>query len=127
MKSMQLTAPNGHNSLQLLSAKGVERFYFARHWRGVGGMAGAATITNSDGDNEPPAPVVLPGGVHVRLARDEADLRAMVELGRVLHAESRYRDLPVDEARMLAGIPVNSGDRIPVTTNSGDKIPVTVH
>ncbi|TAN76894.1 MAG: GNAT family N-acetyltransferase [Magnetospirillum sp.] len=63
-------------------------------------MAGAAAITESDGGNE--APVAVAGGVHVRLAKTEADLRAMLDLGRLLHAESRYRTLPVDEARLLA-------------------------
>lgn len=43
-----------------------------------------------------------PGAVAIRLARDEADLAAMLDLGRVLHAESRYRAYPLDEARLLA-------------------------
>lgn len=41
------------------------------------------------------------GGVSIRLAKDEDDLAAMLDLGRVLHAESRYRALALDEARML--------------------------
>jgi len=39
-------------------------------------------------------------GVSVRLARTEADIDAMVALGRLLHAESRYRAYPLDDARM---------------------------
>lgn len=42
------------------------------------------------------------GGITIRLARDEADLALMLDLGRVLHGESRYRDLPLDEARLKA-------------------------
>lgn len=41
-----------------------------------------------------------PGAVTVRLAASEDDLAAMLALGRRLHAESRYRGLPLDEARM---------------------------
>ncbi|MBI5121423.1 MAG: GNAT family N-acetyltransferase [Rhodospirillales bacterium] len=40
------------------------------------------------------------GGVTIRLARDDADTEAMIELGRLLHAESRFRHLPYDEARL---------------------------
>jgi GNAT superfamily N-acetyltransferase len=40
------------------------------------------------------------GGVKIRLARDEADIAAMIALGRLLHAESRFRKLPYDEARL---------------------------
>jgi len=40
------------------------------------------------------------GGVSIRMARDEADIRAMIALGHRLHAESRYRTLPLDDARM---------------------------
>ncbi|MEO5338466.1 MAG: GNAT family N-acetyltransferase [Magnetospirillum sp. WYHS-4] len=36
----------------------------------------------------------------IRLARDAADVAAMIALGRLLHAESRYRTLPLDDARM---------------------------
>ena len=40
------------------------------------------------------------GAVTVRLAKDEADTTAMIDLGRVLRAESRYRILPLDDTRM---------------------------
>lgn len=39
-------------------------------------------------------------GVTIRLARNETDIAAMVALGRLLHAESRFRVLPYDEARL---------------------------
>ncbi len=39
-------------------------------------------------------------GVTVRLARDDADVAAMIALGRSLHTESRFRSLPLDDARM---------------------------
>ncbi len=42
-----------------------------------------------------------PGRIAVRLAKDRADLTAMMELGRLLHAESRFRKLPIDEARLM--------------------------
>lgn len=40
------------------------------------------------------------GRVSIRLAQSETDIQAMMALGRVLHGESRYRDLPLDDARM---------------------------
>jgi len=40
------------------------------------------------------------GGVMIGLARDEADTEAMIALGRLLHAESRFHKLPYDEARL---------------------------
>lgn len=39
-------------------------------------------------------------GVTIRLARSDADIAAMVALGRLLHAESRFHALPYDEARL---------------------------
>lgn len=36
----------------------------------------------------------------VRLAQNEADIAAMVALGRALHAESWFRALPLDEIRL---------------------------
>ena len=39
-------------------------------------------------------------GVSIRLARTGADVAAMIGLGRSLHAESRFRALPLDDARM---------------------------
>lgn len=50
-------------------------------------------------DSAKPARLHL-GGVKIRLARDEADTEAMIALGRLLHAESRFRHLPYDEARL---------------------------
>lgn len=41
-----------------------------------------------------------PGRLSVRLARDPDDIAAMIALGRHLHAESCYHDLPLDDARM---------------------------
>jgi GNAT superfamily N-acetyltransferase len=38
--------------------------------------------------------------ITVRLAKDEADIAAMIDLGRALHAESRYAAYPYDEARL---------------------------
>ena len=46
------------------------------------------------------ATMAKPGKIAVRLARDQADIGAMLALGRRLHAESCYHDLPLDEARM---------------------------
>jgi GNAT superfamily N-acetyltransferase len=40
------------------------------------------------------------GRVTIRLARDEADIAAMIEMGRALHTESRFRVYPYDEARL---------------------------
>ncbi|MGE5516695.1 MAG: N-acetyltransferase family protein [Bacteroidota bacterium] len=40
------------------------------------------------------------GRIVVRLAQDQADIAAMIALGRQLHAESRFRTLPLDDARM---------------------------
>ncbi|OFX12212.1 MAG: hypothetical protein A2516_03395 [Alphaproteobacteria bacterium RIFOXYD12_FULL_60_8] len=40
------------------------------------------------------------GGVNVRLAKDAADIDAMIEMGRRLHAESRFRTLPLEIDRM---------------------------
>lgn len=42
------------------------------------------------------------GRTIVRLAQSEADLAAMLALGRQLHAESWYGALPLDEPRMMA-------------------------
>jgi GNAT superfamily N-acetyltransferase len=49
-----------------------------------------------------PPPQIRPGTVLVRLARDEADITAMIALGMRLHAESRFRDMPLDEKRLWA-------------------------
>jgi L-amino acid N-acyltransferase YncA len=46
------------------------------------------------------APRLRTGGVSIRLAQSEADIAAMIALGRQLHAESRFRTLPLDEKRM---------------------------
>lgn len=40
------------------------------------------------------------GAVTIRLAKDEADIAAMIALGRALHAESRFRQYPYDEGRL---------------------------
>lgn len=49
----------------------------------------------------PRQPRTRAGGVAVRLARDEADIAAMISLGRLLHAESSFRKHPFDAARLL--------------------------
>ena len=41
------------------------------------------------------------GRVSVRLAANEADILAMILLGREMHAEGRFRKYPYDEARLL--------------------------
>jgi Sortase and related acyltransferases len=70
--------------------------------------ASAATAAGSDavqpGDGAEPSSAVRPspGRVAVRLARTEADIAAMIALGRELHVESRFRTLALDEDRMLA-------------------------
>jgi hypothetical protein len=43
------------------------------------------------------------GAIAIRPARDEADIAAMMDLGRVLHAESRYRAHPLDDGRGKQG------------------------
>ncbi|CAA7614682.1 GNAT family N-acetyltransferase [Magnetospirillum sp. UT-4] len=40
------------------------------------------------------------GAIQVRLARSQDDIAAMIALGRLLHAESRFHTLPLDDARM---------------------------
>lgn len=40
--------------------------------------------------------------VRVRLAASEADIHAMIALGRQMHAEGRFKKYPYDEARLLA-------------------------
>lgn len=42
------------------------------------------------------------GRVSIRLAANEADILAMIALGRQMHAEGRFRKFPYDEARLLA-------------------------
>lgn len=59
-------------------------------------MSGDTAIASTMTENDHKA-----GGVFVRLAHDEADIRAMIALGHRLHAESRYRALPLDDTRML--------------------------
>lgn len=51
-------------------------------------------------DVHPEAAPAKPGRVNVRLARDQADITAMIALGHLLHGESLYRTLPLDDARM---------------------------
>ena len=48
----------------------------------------------------PRSPRPRAGGVTVCLARDEADISAMINLGRLLHAESHFRKHPYDETRL---------------------------
>jgi GNAT superfamily N-acetyltransferase len=43
-----------------------------------------------------------PGQVSVRLAASEADILAMIALGRAMHAEGRFKKFHYDEARLLA-------------------------
>lgn len=63
-------------------------------------VAGQDAVVLDSGS--PVARVVPPpaGAVAIRLARTEADIAAMIALGRLLHAESLYRTLPLDDARM---------------------------
>lgn len=63
-----------------------------------GGLFGGETVDDGRQSSVPKRPRT--GGVTVRLARDEADVAAMIRLGRLLHAESRFRALPLDDARM---------------------------
>lgn len=48
----------------------------------------------------PETRVAKPGRIIVRLASDQADIAAMIALGRQLHAESCYQTLPLDDGRM---------------------------
>jgi len=50
--------------------------------------------------SEPNTPTPKSGVTWVRLAHDASDIEAMITLGRRLLAESRFRDLPYDEARL---------------------------
>lgn len=70
------------------------------------GRAGGATDgeggdTAEEGSSSARIPLSRTAGtVTVRLAHDAADVAAMIALGRLLHAESRYRTLPLDDSRM---------------------------
>lgn len=52
------------------------------------------------GDESQSVPAALTAGVRVRLAQSDTDVAAMVGLGRLLHSESRFRSLPLDDTRM---------------------------
>lgn len=56
----------------------------------------AIKVKSSDGGQGAASNV----GVRIRLGKDEADISAMIGLGRLLHGESEFRGLPLDDARM---------------------------
>ncbi len=49
----------------------------------------------------PSAKAAKPGRVAIRLATQEADIQAMIILGRQMHAEGRFKKFFYDEARLL--------------------------
>ena len=53
---------------------------------------------------DPAAKVAKPGRAAIRLATEEADIRAMIVLGRQMHAEGRFKKFFYDEARLLAAL-----------------------
>ena len=61
-----------------------------------------AKSKKANGGGKPAAPKssAPAGTVTIRLAETEDDIAAMIELGRKLHAESGYRNLPLDDDRM---------------------------
>jgi GNAT superfamily N-acetyltransferase len=68
-------------------------------------MDGDATAAQATADDVPrgAAPPRPEGGVTVRLARDAADVEAIMALGRLFHAEGPYfRGQPYDEDRLRA-------------------------
>ncbi|MBX9634518.1 MAG: GNAT family N-acetyltransferase, partial [Magnetospirillum sp.] len=70
----------------------------------AGGTGPAAVAAAGEGVVGQPAAAApaqpRKAGLGVRLACDAADITAMMALGRVLHAESRYHTVPLDDARM---------------------------
>jgi GNAT superfamily N-acetyltransferase len=59
-----------------------------------------ARAAGADAPRAPQAPA-KPGHVHVRLAASEADILAMIALGRQMHEEGRFKKFFYDEARLL--------------------------